>query len=190
MPSLDDLDWPVLTDRLVIRRATPEDLEATWAFRRRPDVTRWMGGAPRTLEEYAQGYLEPKRMAETLVVEHDGTVIGDLTVEIRDGWAQEEVAEQARGTVAELGWVLDPDRGGHGFATEAVRALLGICFDGLGLRRVVALCFADNEPSWRLMERVGLRREGLHLRESLHRDRGWIDSCAYALLAEEWRERS
>ena len=78
---------------------------------------------------------------------------------------------------------------GQGLATEAVRALLGICFDQLGLRRVVAACFTENEPSWRLMERVGMRREAHHVADSLHRDHGWSDEYVYALLADEWRSR-
>ena len=61
---------------------------------------------------------------------------------------------------------------------------------GLGLRRVTAGCFAGNEPSWRLMERVGMRREAHAVRDSLHRSRGWLDGLTYALLAEEWRDRS
>ncbi|MEQ4497933.1 GNAT family N-acetyltransferase, partial [Nocardioides kribbensis] len=89
-----------------------------------------------------------------------------------------------------LGWVLDPAYGGQGLATEAVGALLGVCFDALGLRRVVADCFADNTPSWRLMERVGMRREAHTVGDSLHRSRGWLDGLTYALLAEEWRDRS
>jgi len=108
---------------------------------------------------------------------------------IEDPWSQAEVADRARGTQAELGWVLDPAHAGQGLATEAVTELLRICFDVLGVRRVVALCFADNEPSWRLMERVGMRREEYNVKDSLHRDRGWLDGMGYALLAEEWRAR-
>ena len=67
--------------------------------------------------------------------------------------------------------------------------MLAICFDDLGLRRVTADCFAANSPSWRLMERVGMRREAHRVAESLHRDLGWVDSYAYALLAREWRAR-
>jgi RimJ/RimL family protein N-acetyltransferase len=70
-----------------------------------------------------------------------------------------------------------------------VRELLAIAFDGLGLRRVVANCFADNEPSWRLMERIGMRREAHNVRDSLHRDGEWYDGLTYALLADEWRTR-
>jgi RimJ/RimL family protein N-acetyltransferase len=51
---------------------------------------------------------------------------------------------------AELGWCLDPDYCGGGYATEAVKALIEPCFDVLGLRRVTASRFADNESSWRL----------------------------------------
>ncbi|HEX4977620.1 MAG TPA: GNAT family protein, partial [Nocardioides sp.] len=87
----------------------------------------------------------------------------------------------------ELGWALDPAYGGRGLATEAVEGLLRICFEHLGLRRVTAGCFADNVPSWRLMERVGMRRELHTLQESLHRDLGWVDGLGYALLADEWR---
>ncbi len=88
---------------------------------------------------------------------------------------------------AELGWVLDPEHTGHGYATEAVRGLLRLCFDDLGLRRVTAVCFADNEASWRLMERVGMRRELHTVRDSLHRSGEWLDGLGYALLADEWR---
>jgi RimJ/RimL family protein N-acetyltransferase len=54
----------------------------------------------------------------------------------------------------------------------------------------VANCFADNEASWRLMERLGMRRELYAVRESLHRSGEWLDAMGYALLAEEWREGS
>jgi RimJ/RimL family protein N-acetyltransferase len=97
------------------------------------------------------------------------------------------VAEIATASEAELGWTFDPAHHGHGFATEAIGAVLRICFDDLGLRRVVAICFTANEPSWRLMERIGMRREARHVKESLHRDHGWLDAYVYALLAEEWR---
>ncbi len=88
---------------------------------------------------------------------------------------------------AELGWVLDPAYAGRGYATEAVQGLLRLCFEELGLRRVTAGCFADNVASWRLMERVGMRRELHTVRESLHRTKGWLDGFGYALLADEWR---
>jgi RimJ/RimL family protein N-acetyltransferase len=81
---------------------------------------------------------------------------------------------------------MDPAHGGHGYATEAVAELIRICFEDLGLRRVTALCFADNTASWRLMERLGMRRETHAVRDSLHRSGGWLDGFGYALLADEY----
>ena len=99
-------------------------------------------------------------------------IIGDLMLRMGDGWGQREVSDQAVSVQAELGWTFAPEAGGQGYASEAVEALMRICFEHLGLRRVEAGAFADNERSWRLMERVGMRREGYSVKESLHRDLG------------------
>jgi RimJ/RimL family protein N-acetyltransferase len=107
-------------------------------------------------------------------------------LKVQDAWAQEEVAEQAKGVQGELGWTFDPAFGGKGYATEAVRALIDLSFGPLALRRLHADCFFDNERSWRLMERLGMRRELHSVKESLHRTKGWLDGLSYALLAEEW----
>src|SRR6476620_5051753 len=176
---LDAVTWPV--------RTPPDDLEATGEYRGLAEVGRWLTSASSTVDEYRATFEDPERLAMLLVVELDGAVIGDLMVKVGDAWAQAEVKEQARGVQAELGWVIHPDHTGHGYATEAVRELLRLCFDGLGLRRITADCFADNEASWRLMERVGMRREIHTLQESLHRSGEWLDGLGYALLADEWR---
>ncbi|HYO40070.1 MAG TPA: GNAT family protein [Nocardioidaceae bacterium] len=186
----DRLSWPVRTDRLTIRPASPDDLEATWRFRRLEPVSRWLTQAPRTLDEYRAHFVDEDRLAKTLVVLLERDVIGDLMLQVDDAWAQIEVADRARGVQAEVGWVLHPGHAGHGYATEAVAALLRLCFEDLGLRRVTALCFAANEPSWRLMERVGMRREVATVRDSLHRSGEWLDGLGYALLADEWRSHN
>lgn len=142
-----------------------------------------------TLEEYRKQFEKPERLAKTLVVELGGRVIGDLMLAVEDAWSQTEVADQAKDVQAELGWCLDPAQQGHGYATAAVEALIRVCFEDLGLRRVTANCFADNESSWRLMERVGMRREMHTVSESLHRSGAWLDGLGYALLADEWRTR-
>jgi len=183
---LDAITWPVRTERLMLRPATREDLEATWQFRRLDGVGRWLTRAPATLEQHRAQLEDGARLAKTLVVVLDGEVIGELMLQVEDAWSQAEVAERARDVQAELGWVLHPDRAGHGYATEAVRGLIDLCFVELGLRRVTAQCFADNVSSWRLMERLGMRRESYTVRDSLHRSGEWFDGVGYALLAEEW----
>jgi RimJ/RimL family protein N-acetyltransferase len=182
--TLAELDWPFRTERLTLRRAEQRDAAATFAFRSLPEVARWLTSHPTDLEAWTDGFGE--RIEDTLVVELDGVVVGDLMVRFEDPWSQAEVREQAAGTQVEIGYVFDPAHAGRGYATEAVREELRICFEDLGVRRVVAACFADNEASWRLMERVGMRREQHTKQDSLHRSGEWLDGMMYAVLREEW----
>lgn len=181
------VEWPVRTDRLVLRRAAEADLDTIWAYRRDPAVTRWLSAAPPTLEEHRTSFLTRGHLAHMVLLELDDRVVGDAMIRVEDAYGQAEVADAARGTQAELGWTLDPAHAGRGYATEAAGALLDTAFGPLGLRRAYALCFAANEPSWRLMERLGMRREQHLVKESLHRSGEWLDAYGYALLAEEWR---
>jgi RimJ/RimL family protein N-acetyltransferase len=172
---------------LSIRPATPQDVESTWVYRREPSVGQWITTAPDTFEDYTEMFLHRPRLAKTLLVELQGRVIGDLMLSIGDAWGQTEVQERVIGVQAEVGWSFDPRYGGCGYATESVAELLRLCFEELGLRRVTGSCFADNVASWRLMERLGMRRETHAVKESLHRSGEWMDAYDYAMLADEWR---
>ena len=165
------------------------DVQIVFDYRSKPEVSEWIGGVVTDLEEFSRDFLDPASGTQQLVVEHDGQIVGDLMIDIEDAWGQREVADQVVKTQALLGWTFDPPHHGQGLATEAVAALIRICFEDLGVRRVKAECFADNERSWRLMDRIGMRREAHHVQDSLHRDRGWIDGLVYALLVDEWRAR-
>lgn len=185
--------WPARTRRLQVRPCEPADIDAMWKWRRLPEVNQWIGLAPDTLEAFRERHLDPERLAGLYLIEllpeQTGgpfTPIGDMMVRREDGWAQLEVAADAKAVEAELGWALDPAFMGHGYATEAIRAVIDVCFGPWGLRRVHAGCFAENEPSWRLMERLGMRREEFSRKTALHRSGKWLDGMNYALLAEEW----
>lgn len=156
-----------------------------FAYRSLAEVGRWLTALPTDREEYVQAFAQ--RLDSTLVIEREHVVVGDLMVTVQNAWSQAEVAGEAIGTQAELGWCIAPEHKGQGYATEAVRELIVIAFD-LGVRRIEAVCFADNRASWRVMDKVGLRREGYFVQESLHRDGTWHDGISYALLLREWRE--
>ena len=188
------LEYPLRTERLMLRPAAADDADTTWRFRRLESVNEWLTGCPADIDAYRELFSEPARLATTVIVTlGDGPnapIIGDLMLRREDAWAQLDIADQARGRQAELGWVLDPAYTGHGYATEAVRELLRYCLQDLGIRRVTANCFLDNDTSWRLMERVGMRRELHAVRESLHRSGRWMDTVGYAILDEEWTPRA
>ncbi len=111
---LDTLPWPVHTGRLLLRRGTPEDVDATWAFRRLPEVHEWLGAATATYDAYRERYFRPKRLADLIVVELDGRVIGDLMLKVEDGWAQEEVTGQAKGVQGNSAGPSIPPSAGRG----------------------------------------------------------------------------
>jgi ribosomal-protein-alanine N-acetyltransferase len=92
----------------------------------------------------------------------------------------------------EIGYILNPSFQNKGYATEAVRAIIKYAFMELGAHRIVGHCSPENPPSWKVMEKCGMRREGL-LRKNfyVHKDKDgnpqWLDSYEYAILDEDFK---
>ena len=84
-------------------------------------------------------------------------------------------------------YTLHPDAWNRGYTTEAARALVDFGFRTLGLHRVGADCDPANVASWRVLEKLGMRREG-HLREKFWIKGEWVDSLIFAILDHEWPE--
>ena len=70
------------------------------------DSRRWVAGLaeiPPDLDTYRSAFVQPARLATTLVIEREGEVIGDLMLRVEDAWAQAEVTDEAANSQAELG---------------------------------------------------------------------------------------
>ena len=185
MRHLRDLDWPLTTARLTLRPGRSEDAGAIWPWYRLAEVQEWTTTLSPTLEAHQEHWDDG--LGSAVVALHDGAVVAVGKVERQDAWSQSDMAAQAAGQQAELGWVLDPAMQGRGLGTEFAAALVRVAFDGLGVRRIEAACFAENRASRRVMEKIGLRLEGVYREESLHRSGRWLDGMSYALLAGEHR---
>ncbi|MEK3833821.1 MULTISPECIES: GNAT family N-acetyltransferase [unclassified Paenibacillus] len=90
-----------------------------------------------------------------------------------------------------IGYIFNPDFYGKGYATEACQRVLEYGFEELGIHRVVAMCNPENASSWRLLERLNMRREGHFKKKAFFKrtDDGqpvWHDAYQYAILNEEW----
>jgi RimJ/RimL family protein N-acetyltransferase len=186
LSDVTPIDWPVHTERLSLRQYAADDLDALWSYERLPEVRNWLGWAPHSREELREAMESESSNTTHVMVLFGSSIIGHIMIMPRDSWAQTDVADRAKDLEAELGWMFSPAHGGIGYATEAVRAVIGLCFNDLKVRRIHAGCFADNAPSWRLMERLGMRREQHSRATALHRDGTWHDGYTYALLREEW----
>ena len=182
--------YPVRTQRLLLRPLDPDgDVDAVLAYQSRADVCRFVPYAPRTRAEVAARIADPVLASSELtaegqvlnlaVVRQDtGQLIGDVVL----------ILHSVQHGNAEIGYVINPDHAGNGYATEAARALLGLAFDGLGLRRIVARIDPRNEASAQVLRRLGMRQEA-YLRENEWFKGGWADEADFAMLASEWRER-
>ena len=87
---------------------------------------------------------------------------------------------------AEIGYVINPAYAGHGYATEAARALLAMAFGPLGLRRVVARVDARNPASAGVLRRLGMRQEAVLVENEWFKG-AWSTELDFALLDREWR---
>jgi len=89
----------------------------------------------------------------------------------------------------EIWYLVKPESWGKGIATEAATHLLDLGFGELGLHRIWATCLPENPASARVLEKVGMRKEGFLLR-NLKIHGVWRSSFLYAMLAEEWSRAS
>lgn len=99
------------------------------------------------------------------------------------GWAHATITDD-RARVAEVGYYVLPAGQGKGYATDAVRTLVAFAFDELNANSVAARIRADNEPSRRVVEKLGFTHEGTR-RESLFAEGAYHDVAVFGLLADE-----
>ncbi|GAB2185215.1 GNAT family N-acetyltransferase [Roseibium sp. LAB1] len=182
-----EITSPVLTDRLVLRPMEACDAEALHAYQSLPEVARYQFWEPRSLEKIRKKLTEWTEMrrldgegtlAFAVESKENGALIGDVSLRVTN-------VEARQGTI---GFTLNPQYQGRGYATEAGRALLCMGFEDLNLHRIFASCDARNDGSWGVMERLGMRREA-HFREHALFKGGWDEEFFYALLEDEWREQ-
>lgn len=181
-------EYPLNTERLRLRPFTRGDVDAVHAYRGREEVARYLFDGPLSREECALAIQQ--RATQLGFVEEGDRII--LAVErIEDGALVGEVSliwRSQESRQGELGWIFHPDHQGRGYAREASQCMIDLAFGAADLHRVFARCDARNVGSWRLMERLGMRREA-HFREHALFKGGWDEEFYYALLRREWLSR-
>jgi ribosomal-protein-alanine N-acetyltransferase len=182
----DDLKpwFPIRTERLLLREFRQSDFDDVHAYATQSEVVRYMDWGPNTLED-TQAFLDRSLDAQSrwprgdvnLAVEHlaDGRVIGAIRLGVNDKPYEHS---------ADIGYSLNRDYWRQGIATEAARAMADVAFRVLRLHRVWAWCDVRNAGSYGVMEKLGMRREGV-LRENVWVKDEWRTTYLYAILAHE-----
>lgn len=177
---------PLRTERLALRPVTVDDTGDVHAWHSRMDVCRYLLHEPRSREEVAAKLAESAD-ATTIAAENDHWQIASVLPEtgrvIGDSYFRLSSLANETGFI---GWSINPDFGGRGYATEAARAILTIAFDTIGCHRVTADLDPRNDASIRVCRRLGMREEA-HFVRDIRIKGDWADTGVYAILREEWR---
>ncbi len=171
-------------ERLLLREFQEEDWRAVHEYGSDPEVVRLMPWGPNTEEESRnfiarqmalQGEEPRNHYGFAVVLEPQNPLIGSIALNVssrenREGW---------------IGYCFIRRFWGHGYATEAARAIVAFGFEQLELHRIFATCDPENVASGRVLKKIGMRREG-RLREHKWQRGDWRDSYLYAILEYEW----
>lgn len=169
------------TERLVIRRFKEEDWKDLYEYLSDEEVVRY---EPYQAFSIEASQNEAKSRAESpaflaVCLKENNKLIGNIY------FAKQEFKTW------EIGYVFNRSYQGRGYATEAANAVIAYGFNTKGARRIVAMCNPLNTASWRLLERLGMRREG-HLKQNIYfkkDEKGnpiWSDTYEYAILKDEY----
>lgn len=168
----------IATARLCLRPLAPDDWSAVYDYARLPEVQRFIPDGV-TTEEESRDFVARNQgdQARAIAIERasEGRLIGHLMF-------HEWFAPQTY----EIGWICHPAYQRRGYVTEAARAMVGYGFKTMDLHRIIATCQPENPASYRVMEKLGMRREGW-FRQCIARPNGvWWDELFYAILRDEW----
>jgi len=169
---------PIETHRLIIRQFEPDDWAGMYEYASDPQVMAYIPEGQFT-QAQARAFVA-KNVGEhakefAVMLKDEGKLIGHM---VFHPWFAPRTHE--------IGWVFHRAHQGKGHATEAALALLDYGFRVLKLHRVIATCQPENPASYRVMIKIGMRREG-HFQECIYRgDDQWWDEYFYAVLEKDW----
>ena len=173
------METEIRTERLILRPFRETDSDGLFAFLSQLESDKFEPYPGISYENGWEQLRERVGSKDYFAIELIGTgrVIGNIYCADRPFEAKE------------VGYILNEDSRGAGYAAEALAAVVGNAFSE-GAHRVYAECDPRNTPSWRLLERLGFRREA-HFRQNVFSrtdEAGvpkWKDTSVYALLRGE-----
>jgi RimJ/RimL family protein N-acetyltransferase len=172
------------TDRLILRKFTCYDWEGLYEYLSNETVVKYEPYGVFTEEECRQ---EAERRSQSeafwaVCLKENNKLIGNV-------YFQQQNPREF--LTWEIGYVFNPEYYGKGYATEACAGIMRYAFEKWGVHRIIAKCNPENTASWKLLERLGMRREAHFKKPAFFRKTQdgkpiWHDAYQYSILAEEW----
>ena len=167
------------TERLILRPFTFSDVENVLAYASDSKFSRFLPlPNPYTktdAEEFvARNVLRNRNEAPSFAIEHQGTVVGAVDLNI-----------ETPISVASLHYGLSPTHWNQGLMTEATQSVLNWGFNEFELEKIYSWADVENIGSWRVMEKIGMKREGTLRSQGVNRGVRQ-DYHYYGILRSEW----
>lgn len=176
------------SERLIYRKFKYDDFPIVFDWLGNIENMKYRRGEPRS-ESETRDYLnwaisnaeeeDCKNYEFAVILKGDNSLIGTATLM--------HLSDEP-----EIGWTLHRNYWQQGYGTEIGKAMLQFGFDTIGLRRIIAGCNARNRGSFRIMEKIGMRRDA-HFIKAQHGSSAlnneWCDRFQYAILREEWADK-
>lgn len=180
---------PILnTERLFMRSLNINDAEVLFKYRSDSVANQYQGWIPATINDSVK--FINNRISSTIdevntwfqfaiIKKENNELIGDIGIHFFDKDKYQ----------VEIGFTLDKNQQGNGYATEALKEVINYLFDKLTKRRIIASIDPRNHKSINLVSRLGFRKEA-HFKESVLLNNKWFDDTVYALLKDEWNGKN
>lgn len=177
------------TERLMFRKFSESDFPVVYDWLGNSENMKYRKGEARSKEEtnkYLDWAISSAEADEC--IDFEFAVVLKETGELIGAASLFRITEEP-----ELGWTVHRKYWRQGFGIEIGKALLKFGFGTLGLWRIIAGCNARNHASYRIMERIGMRKEAYFVkaqRGNSALNYEWCDRFQYAILKEEWEANS
>ena len=182
---VEEIFIPLFTERLMLRAPKYSDVSDVFDICSHPDSCRYADWFPHKTKGETFNYISwlkkqakaTNRKGYTWFVECNECKKVIATISVMD--------IDASGSIATVGYTLAKEYQHKGYATEMLRAVLRFLFTDLNFTRVQAKVMVENAPSIRLLERVGMQREGLLRKGAFCKDK-CVDVYLYSVLKDEF----
>ena len=173
----------IQTQRLQLRPFTFQDVEDVFNYAKNPEWGRYLPTPLPYHIEHAEQFIAQRKLdnpnkEKAWAITLEGQAIGGVNLR----------AKAANHAICELGWSVAHPHWGKGFMTEVAEAIRDTAFNCLSeMHRLYARADLRNVGSWRVMEKIGMQREGV-LRQHIKFRQEWTDEVWYAILRPEWEK--
>ena len=175
------------SERVILQEIEKKDWSDIHKYASQPIVCQYQPWGPNTETEskkIVEQVLEDAKAASrsrfvfVVIQKIDGRMIGSGEFNLRDQINK----------VGKIAYIINPDHWGKGFATEVAQILIEFGFNEFNLHRIYATCDPRNIGSIKVLEKIGMTKEG-RMREDLLMKDGWRDSLLYSILEQEWNAK-